>query len=208
MQPVFLSFDVEATGPAPGAYSCIQIGVRVCLYADDPSDQPGKLDWQKEGISVCLKEAKDGARSASTMKFWADNQATYDRICAESVDPAVGMNTLHSWLEQVYAKYEVREWVAWPSSFDWQFFNSYYHRYVDAAKTLTSLPYMATCMSGMLKTLTLLGHSKEAVLGYMKTTLPHTHYALDDADEQAYQYLRLLKYIRAHAAQSVGSVEI
>lgn len=59
---------------------------------------------------------------------------------------------------------------------------------------MESLPYMATCMSGIIKALTLLGHSKEHVLNYMKTTLPHTHYALDDADEQAYQYLRLLRY--------------
>lgn len=190
MEDVFLSFDVEATGPAPSLYSCIQIGIRVCIYTTDVDD----LDWMRESISVCLKEEPGKLRNDSTMKFWSENAATYNRICSESIDPAEGMHKLNNWLHIIYSKYNVKEWVAWPASFDWQYFNSYYHQYVTQNK-LDKLPYMATCMSGIIKALTLLGHSKEYVLAYMKTTLPHTHYALDDADEQAHQYLKLLKLI-------------
>lgn len=45
MEEAFLSFDVEATGPA----ASIQIGVRVCTYDEDPSEGMNRLNvWLRE----------------------------------------------------------------------------------------------------------------------------------------------------------------
>ncbi len=207
---VFISFDVEATGPSDGAYSCIQIGARVCDYDFNPSDTPAPApgepatDWHLEGISVCMTEEPGKLRNASTMAFWADNQASFDRIMAEAVEPVVGMARFNTWLKLVYDKYSVAEWVAAPSSFDWQWVNTYYHRYVPRADmTLDAagnccLPYSITCMSSMVKTLGFLGHDTKVVWKYMEPEhIPYTHYALDDSDSQGYQYLRLRKYLDA-----------
>jgi hypothetical protein len=192
-EKIFLSFDVEFDGPSPSVNSCMQFGFVACKY--DKNATENKLSWIIDELSVCLKQQPDRVKSEETTKFWSKFSKISERIYREAIDPKEAMGKCQEWLNKLYSKYDI-EWVAHPATCDWQWFVCLYYYYVDQSKNTFTLPYKAKCMSSMIDTILAFGYNKDEFYEYVSPKkLQHTHYALDDAREQAYTYQRVLKFI-------------
>ncbi len=195
-EKIFLSVDVEADGPAPSVNNCLQIAIVACRYDPDPDPKTTRR-WVVSSLDLCLTPQKGREASTFTMTdFWAKFSDVLAKIREDAQEPSMQMQKLSDWLKKLEQDYEIVRWVAAPAAYDWQWVNSIYHQYKpDAAY---SIPYSCECMSTLRRGLEYLGKDDDKVSAFMAVgieNLPHTHYALEDALEQAYKYLRLRKYM-------------
>ena len=194
--PIFISFDVEADGPSPATNNCLQIALVACLYDQYPDPvRTGK--WVVSSLDLCFTPQEGRQPSDETMtEFWSQFPKILEKIRGNAKTPAVQMQQLSGWLHELSERYTIVRWVAAPAGYDWQWVNCMYYRY--PPNNAYKLPFKAECMSSILAGLGYMGY-KEAALMYIEDGtehLPHTHYALEDATEQAYKYLRLLQFMR------------
>jgi DNA polymerase III epsilon subunit-like protein len=109
---VFVSVDIEASGPIPGEYSMLTIGA--CLV-DDP--------------------AVTFAASLKPLSRNADRKAlevtglSMDRLLAEGEEPEAAMKRLAAWLGAVVGLDGIPVFVGFNAAFDWSFVNYYFHRF-------------------------------------------------------------------------------
>jgi len=189
---VIVSIDVETTGESPSTASCIMIGCAVLLNID-PSLEIEKFLIQKK--QWCINEI-DGNKISEKCwnEFWTQNQSLWNYIKSNSVSPEVAMNDFHQFYEEITEKYHCI-FVAAPSSFDWQWINCLYNKYVSEKKF--SLPYSIRCYSTIKKLCLELGMSEQFINDITcHPSLQHTHLADDDALEQGYAYLKLTHWLK------------
>ena len=195
--PIFISFDVEADGPSPATNTCLQIALVACVYDEDP-DPKHPEKWTVSSLDLCFKPQVGKQPDNETMtEFWSQFPEILEKIRANAVDPFIQMKQLSNWLYELSEQYTIDRWVAAPSAYDWQWVNYMYYHY----KSINTykLPFKSECMSSIIAGLGYMGY-KSDVSQYIKKGaehLPHTHYALEDATEQAYKYLRLRKFMKS-----------
>ena len=176
MKETYVSVDVEASGPIPGAYSLLSIGACVVgntgetFYAEI---QPINDAYVPEAIEVAGKSMEEFALSGQT---------------PESV-----MKSFRSWLTTVSDEASP-VFVGFNAAFDWSFINWYFHTYLGenpfgvGGIDIKSF-YMG--MSGCSWEDTRSSHIPDKFKGRS----PHTHNALDDAKEQAEMFELMLKAV-------------
>ncbi len=195
-EKIFLSLDVEADGPAPSVNNCLQIAIVACRYAYNP-DSTTTRDWVVSSIDLCLDPQDGRKESTFTMTdFWAKFPAILAKIRENARHPIFQMQKLSDWLKELEQNYEIVRWVAAPAAYDWQWVNSVYHQYEPT--NAYQIPYSCECMSTLRRAVGYMGKDETAASDFMTAgteNLPHTHYALEDALEQAYKYLRLRKFL-------------
>lgn len=189
---VAVSLDVEADGPAPSMNSCLMIGVAVIYIDADPLGKESLTDrsaWLAEAREWCLKEQPGRKPDPRTMgEFWSQHPHILRHIRDAAVDAEAAMFDFVKWYSELTRKYDVVHWVADPAAYDFQWVNSLYHQH--APLGAPAFPYTAKCVSSIKTAYRLLGLKLQDT---EPQTLKHTHNALDDALEQAYTYLRILR---------------
>lgn len=110
---VFISVDVETSGPIPGEYSVLTIGA--CLV-DDPGTR----------FSTRLKPISDKADPDAM----AVTGLSLDELSLTGVDPAIGMAQFQSWIEGAAGMDGQPVFVGFNAAFDWSFVNYYFHRFL------------------------------------------------------------------------------
>lgn len=109
---LYVSVDVETSGPVPGIYSLLSIGA--CLVSEPAQSiylelQPDGTEYDPEALAVTgLNLAK---------------------LESEGLPPQVAMFKLEQWLTQVCPAGEKIVFVGLNSPFDWSFINYYFHKY-------------------------------------------------------------------------------
>nr|QBK87484.1 MAG: hypothetical protein LCMAC201_03940 [Marseillevirus LCMAC201] len=194
---IFLSLDVEADGPAPSVNNCLQIAIVACRY--DPDPDPSNVNtWVVSTIDLCLDPQDNRKECQLTMtEFWSRFPDVLARIRTNAQDPTIQMKKLSDWLTELEEDYVITQWVAAPAAYDWQWVNSVYHQYLPIPVPY-QLPYSCECMSSIRRAVGHMTSSPDEPKMFMSVGtehLPHTHYALEDALEQAYKYLRLCKFM-------------
>ena len=181
MAEIYISVDVEASGPVPATYSLLAIGACVVGRIDEnfyTELMPISKNFVPAAMEVAGKTLNDYKR---------DGQP-----------PAQAMRTFKDWLERAAGKRKL-VFVGFNAAFDWSFVNYYFHFYtknnpfgiggVDIKSYymgISGCTWAATRSSRIPKSL--------------KGKSPHTHNALDDAVEQAEMFDLMLK--KAHQARS------
>jgi DNA polymerase III epsilon subunit-like protein len=178
MQPtreVFVSVDVETSGPSPSVASLLAVGA--CLV-DDPA------------VAIYLELRPDPERGWDAAAA-AVHGLDRDRLEREGLAPTEAMTRLVGWLEDVSAGARP-VFVGLNAGFDWMFL-------ADALwRTLGGNPFGVAALD--LKSLYM---GRDGVDSWARTTRrdmlrrypverPHTHNALDDARSQAELARRLL----------------
>ena len=143
-----ISFDIEADGRLPSTSSMIELGMVV-----------GNIVTNEiiHRFKVAIKPRTDRAPDENTAKFWKDNQARYDEIMANAIEPKAAM-------ERVY--YEVLRpylfdnnigystiFIAHPAAYDWQWLSEYFWTYLgDKSAEFPSwgIGHKAICISSTL----------------------------------------------------------
>ncbi|MCF5049896.1 3'-5' exonuclease [Pseudomonas simiae] len=110
---IFVSVDIEASGPIPGKYSMLSIGA--CLTSNP-----------KEQFSCYLKPISEEFVSAALEV----TGLSLDKLRKEGLEPAEAMSKFKAWVESLTGADRSVVFVGFNASFDWSFVNYYFHQYL------------------------------------------------------------------------------
>lgn len=189
-----ISFDVEATGDTPATASCNMLGLVGVLEDAVPSLTEKWVLFKKRW---CIKEY-NGRGERCMREFWDKHLDNLEYIISHAIDPYQVAQELSDFLSELSKEYK---WyfVANPASFDWAWLSHFYDKFGPDNKTY--LGYKAICMDGMEKSLGFMGYSDDYINKLMDPPkeygLRMSHLADDDAEYQAYGYLRLVQKLKS-----------
>ena len=109
---VFISVDVETSGPIPGEYSLLTIGA---VNVDDES----------QTFECALKPLNRNADP----KALEVTGLSLDELDRTGLVPKAAMNRFDGWLANVVRSDETPVFVGFNAPFDWSFVNYYFHRF-------------------------------------------------------------------------------
>src|SRR5438128_1499991 len=109
MQEIYISVDIETSGPIPSKYSMLTLGA--CVV--------GKAE---QNFYVEMKPISD-AFVPEAMKIVGQSLDHYLRV---GVDPQEAMKSFAVWLKKVSGK-DTPVFVGFNATFDWAFVNWYFH---------------------------------------------------------------------------------
>jgi ribonuclease T len=112
-EELFISVDVETSGPIPGEYSLLQIGACV-------------IENAQESISLYLKPTTQNAVAAALEVTGLDMHS----LALNGVEPKEAMKKFKKWITSVVGADSIPVFVGLNASFDWSFINYYFHRYL------------------------------------------------------------------------------
>lgn len=110
---IFVSVDIEASGPIPGKYSMLSIGA--CLTSN-PEEQ----------FSCYLKPISDEFVPAALEV----TGLSLERLREEGLEPAEAMSQFKVWVESLAGANQPVVFVGFNASFDWSFVNYYFHQFL------------------------------------------------------------------------------
>lgn len=111
---IFVSVDIEASGPIPGKYSMLSIGA--CI-SSNPSKQ----------FSCYLKPISD-EYIPEAIKVTG---LSLEKLSNDGLDPAEAMSQFKSWIDTLKVEgVENIVFVGLNASFDWSFINYYFHEFL------------------------------------------------------------------------------
>ena len=173
MKELYISVDVETAGPIPAEYSMLSLGA--CLVNDINKTfyvelKPINSNYIAEALDVC------GLSMEYLIEF--------------GTDPLTAMQAFNDWIAALKGR---PVFVGFNTPFDWSFVNYYFIKYLGNnpfghnALDLKAY-YMGLMRCRWSQTV------KGKIPARFKSKLPHTHNALQDAQEQAGLFANLLKY--------------
>jgi len=110
---IFVSVDIEASGPIPGKYSMLSIGA--CVTSDTT-----------RRFTCYLKPISDEFVPAA-MEV---TRLSLDQLREVGLDPVKAMEKFKAWIESLAAEGETVVFVGFNASFDWAFVNHYFHWFI------------------------------------------------------------------------------
>jgi ribonuclease T len=110
---IFVSVDVEASGPAPGRYSLLALGA--CLV-----DDPARTFYAE------LQPVGDDA----TAEAMAVHSLDLDRLRRDGLPPGEAMKRFEAWLQAVVPAGALPVFVGFNAAFDWMFVADYFDRFL------------------------------------------------------------------------------
>jgi DNA polymerase III epsilon subunit-like protein len=110
---LYISVDVEASGPVPGVYSMLSLGA--CVVGDPARNfyvefKPLSKRFDPRALAVAGLDPDELARSGQ--------------------EPARAMRQFDEWLEAVRPMDTTLVFCAYPLAFDWMFVAYYFHRFL------------------------------------------------------------------------------
>jgi len=169
-----ISVDVEAAGPNPSLYSLLSIGA--CLVAD-----------QRRTFYVELQPVSGNY----TPQALAVAKLSLEELAERGLEPSEAMARFESWVLGEVPPGRRPLFIAFNAPFDWMFVNDYFHRFLGRNPFghtaldlkafymgLTGVPWSETTMSNL-------------AARYLAGR-PLTHHALQDAQDQAELFCKML----------------
>lgn len=163
---LYISVDVETSGPIPGDFSLLSIGA--CIASDF-----GKTFFAE------LKPLN----SNFSQKAMEVNGLSLEKLEREGEKPAEAMGRFEKWIIDTCGE-KKPVFVAFNATFDWSFTHWYFMKLLGRDPFgISGLDIKAYFMG--LKKCTWKETGKKQVRTFFPSTQKHTHNALDDAVEQA-----------------------
>lgn len=175
LEEVFISVDIEADGPIPGDYSMSAIGAVVV----------GKPDttFYRE-----LKPISDKFLPAAVKITKLDRK----QLAEHGVEPKLAMEEFEHWLRHEAAPGKRPVYVAFNATFDWMFTHWYFMHFLGRDPFgIAGLDMKALAM-GVFQKPNWGDTTKNKLPAEVRSDLPHTHNALDDAKEQAEIFWKIM----------------
>lgn len=110
---IFISVDIEASGPIPGEYSMLSLGA--CRI--DRPDHTFSITFQPICQNFVPDAIKVSGLSLETLKH-------------EGAEPKAGMQRFSDWILEQCSSGETPVFVGFNAPFDWSFVNYYFHRFI------------------------------------------------------------------------------
>lgn len=178
---VYVSVDIEATGPIPGPFSMLSIGA--AAYTVD-----GKFLGSFE---VNLEELPGALMDPGTQKFWDEHPTAWEISRRNTVQPDVGMQKFSDWLATLPGK---PVFCAYPLGFDFTFVYWYFMNFLNQCPFSFSGLDMKTYAMALLKT----PYRETVKRNYppqllKQTDNAHPHVAIADAKEQGEMLMNMFR---------------
>ena len=172
---LYISVDIETTGPIPGVYSMFQLGA--CVVSQPSERFFAELTLLNDNF---VPEALEACR------------VTIDDLKKKGIEPSAAMENFTRWVKQVSGSFKP-VFVAFNATFDWMFVHWYFHKYlIENPFGISGLDIKAYYM-GMMKCSW--GETRSSRLdSRFHLFEAHTHNALDDAIEQAGIFQKMMDY--------------
>lgn len=184
---VFISVDIETNGPIPGEYSMLSLGA-VALQEDSPN----LIDTFYVNIE-CIPGAKE---YEETMEWWnkETNKVAFNKTRIDMKTPELAMKLFHRWVRDISNKVKGDPiFISYPAGFDFTFVYWYLIKYVGNSPFSFSALDIKTYASAILKKPYRKSTKRNMPNRWHNASYPHTHNALDDAMEQGFLFLEMLK---------------
>lgn len=176
---IYVSTDVEATGPIPGPYSMLSFGSVAFNTNGDIIDT----------FERNLKELPDAIRHPKTMEFWDVQKEAWEYCRKNTVEPRLAMCQYSGWLTNLPGK---PVFVGYPAGFDFLYIYWYLINFTGYSPFSFSALDIKTYAMAMLGT-----NFRQTVKRRMPrewfTKTPHNHKAIDDALGQGEMFMNMLK---------------
>lgn len=190
-EELILSFDVEASGPAPSVSSMVALGVVAVLNNSIPLN-----NWVIDSKQWCLKEVLPKDQKCFD-EFWSKHMPVWEFILKNAIEPKKAMEELSDWLKELSKTYKL-SWVAKPAAYDWMWLQCYYEQFGPEGKF--PIGFKAEDINGFRNTIQTIPMEEATRNNFTKfiepTDIPLTHYPVEDAKRQAYMYLRSKEWCR------------
>lgn len=180
---IFVSVDVETSGPIPGEYSLLSIGACSAFDLDNGFTvevKPINEKFDAKALEVTGLSMKD--------------------LGQRGLDPAAAMKAFSNWLATLALPGETLVFVGFNAPFDWSFVNYYFHHFTgENPFGFTALDIKALYMGAT-------GCSwrntrSSMVAEHLKPALSGTHHALNDARYQAEIFRLIWSRLRPRAEE-------
>jgi len=185
---IYISIDCETDGPIPGPHSMLSIG-------NAAFDQLGQLidTWE-----VNLETLPGASMDPGTKEFWDKNPEAWEACRVNPQPPKESMERYVQWLKNL-EKYNDGKVVAVcaPAGFDFTFVYWYLMKFVGHS------PFSFSCIDVKTFAMVLLdkpyrkcgkrSYPKNWFEEGKKKGLTHNHIAVDDATEQGYIFMAMLR---------------
>lgn len=175
----YFSADVETDGPIPGPYSMLSFAL---VYAG--SFDGAAFERPKDYSRVFYKELQpisDGFQREA-LKV---NQLDRDYLMTNGSNPADAMEEAFSWVMSI-SENKCPVLVAYPVSFDWTWLYWYFIQFCKKGSPFNYSRCFDIKTALSIKTETPISHSGRSKLpAALRSKRVHTHFAVDDAIEQA-----------------------
>lgn len=194
IRELYFSIDVEADGPTPMPYSMVSLGAVITGFKDVDGSIV-RLDMQdpQNTFYAELKPISD---------LWVPESLAVsglERAHLENngQDPAKAMTDFSVWVNNMVSNYDCKTGVfcAFPLGYDWMWAYWYLENFSEFGSPFghsRGLDIKTLYMSKSRNTLT--RSTKMNIPKKLRSILPHTHNALDDAKEQGDLLMNLLEW--------------
>lgn len=179
---IFISTDVEATGPIPIKHSMLRFA-------------SAAFTIDKELISTYsanLKEIDGAIMDPDTQIFWNQNPDAWNKSRENLKDIDEALNEYLSWVLELKKKY-VPIFLAYPAGFDFTFVRVYLEYFIG------NCPFGFSCLDLKSYAMGILNIpfkevTKKSLNDFNYPKLIHSHIALDDAVEQGSLFINLYRF--------------
>lgn len=209
VKEIYISVDVEADGKIPGDYSMTALGAVVAGYRTTEGEikrfdvtlpenrfyseiKPISENWNPEAMAVGLfkgfgKEAADNDPTGELRRKY---------IMENGEDPKLAMTRFATWLEKVKREHGGAViFAGYPLGFDWMWTYWYLCKFSDIESPFGHSRHIDIKTLYAEKANTVIVRSvKGNIPKKLKSKLPHTHLAIDDAAEQGEMLMNILEW--------------
>jgi hypothetical protein len=193
---LYISVDIETDGPVPGLHSMLSIGAAAIRDEEVFSTYSANLEL------VGTEQDQE-----TMLDFWAVFPTAYKATRENLVSPAFAIREFCQWVKDMKRPDEIPVFVAYPVTYDfsWLF---YYGMNFARKQWWDTFKFQGLDMKSyaMATTGALYTYSDKAnwpELWKMETPV-HTHLAIDDAIEQAHQFIAMRRANAILQASSSG----
>lgn len=194
IKEIYISVDIESDGPIPGPYSMVSLGAVVAGYKTSNGEvvkldtnlpenrfygeiKPISDEWIPEALAI----------SGFSREYIENNGETPEKVMTEFssfVQKAIIANNAKSAI-----------FAAYPLGFDWLFTYWYLVQYSEDGSPFGHSRHIDIKTYYAGKKNELISHSVKARMPkFLKSNKPHTHNALDDAEEQGELLMNIMAW--------------
>lgn len=209
IKELYVSVDVEADGPIPSDYSMTALGAVLAGYQTSEGEifrldvlapenrfyaelKPISDLWVPESMKVGLFKGF-GAEEA---ELDTTGQLRRDYIMEHGEDPTVVMDRYAEWVASAGLTHEaIPVFTAFPLGFDWMWNYWYSMKFSTLPAPFGHSRHLDIKTEYMMKSNSLITRSiKRNMPKRLRSQLPHTHLAVDDAAEQGELFMNILEW--------------
>lgn len=208
IEEIYISVDVEADGKIPGRNSMTAVGAVVAGYRTRDGQQvkvdpfipqnrfyaeirPISDEWEPEALAVGLLQGFDQAISDPTGEL----KRAY--LTEHGQTPESAMEGFTAWVRDNIKAYDAKGavFIGYPVVYDWMWVYWYMISFtVDGSPFGHSRAADIKTAFATKANKSILSSVKARIPRYLKSKLPHTHLAVDDAAEQGQLGMNILNW--------------